>query len=1072
MTFIADFHIHSRFSLATSKELNPANLDYWAKIKGISLVGTGDFTHPKWLNELTEQLESSSPGLYRLKKQFILQNPIISQNNDVNFIVTSEISCIYKKNNKVRKVHCVIFAPSFEIAQKLQNEMLKHKFNINSDGRPIIGMDAKNLLEMCLNISEDILFVPAHIWTPWFSVLGAKSGFDNIKECFEDLTDYIFAVETGLSSDVPMNKTCSFLDSYVLLSNSDAHSPDKLGRNANRFNTGLDYYSIIKAIKNKDKKALLGTIDLFPQEGKYHYAGHRKCKVCLNPLETLKNNEICPVCGKKVTLGVMDRVMQLADRFNLSEKDIDLPFSYIIPLPEILAEILNSSPNSKKVQTQYFQLIKNFGNEFNILLNFSVDEISKNADTLITEAVRRMRNREIIIKEGYDGEYGIIKVFDDGEIEKFLSRKILYTSDSQKNVIRKQRQLFDFDIIEFKKLKENYKVNNEIQQVNESDEKYPYGLTRQQYEAICHSDGPSLIIAGPGTGKTRTLAYKVSHLIDEKNINPENILVITFTNKACDEIKDRLSSILGNETSNNINIYTFHGFGYKIINENIDITGRKKNFSIISETEKTEILKSLNIPYQNITKIVNSLSEFKQKILHVENINLTDFKGENNFINELVGNYDDELLNINAFDLDDLLRIPVLLFKNHESLLDKNQQKYKYVLVDEYQDVNEAQYYLLMLLVAKNRNITAIGDPNQSIYGFRGANVTFIQRFKDDFPDAAIFNLTQSFRCTNKILKASQNIVKTKISGFQFSLSGISEGVKINISQQPTDKSEAEFIARTIENMIGGTRFFSIDSNLAHGHEEFNIKGFSDFAVLARTKYQLKTIAKAFNDHAIPYRLIGENELLNSKFVNKLIYILKAFLKKEIFFKSEKHDLSIDLKNIPDLPLNELIVFITEKYLNSYKEEEPDIYQLIISKAKDYNNDINGFLNSLILGTEADLYDYNTEFVPLMTLHASKGLEFQCVFIAGCEDGLIPYNIFSNYNFNEEEEKRLLYVGMTRAKNYLYLTYANKRFYRNIELSLTRSRFLDKIEKDLYKIEKQKAKVTKKTDGIQLKLFD
>ena len=339
---------------------------------------------------------------------------LLSLNDEqpVRFLLTSEISSIYKKNGKVRKVHNLIFAPDFETVEKIRKSLLKIGANLDSDGRPILGLDAKNLLEMVLEISEETLFVPSHIWTPWFSVLGAKSGFDSIEECFEDLTENIFAVETGLSSDPPMNWLCSFLDKFTLISNSDAHSPEKLGRDANIFDTELSYFSIKEALKTGNPQKFLGTIDLFPQEGKYHFDGHRKCGVRWKPEETAEHDGICPQCGKKVTVGVMNRVLQLADRKNGKERPNKLPFYSIIPLKEILAEIYQTGANSKKVDNYYRLFLKNIGAELDILLNIPIEEIRRKGNETLAEAILRMRRKNVLIEEGFDGKFGKVMLFE------------------------------------------------------------------------------------------------------------------------------------------------------------------------------------------------------------------------------------------------------------------------------------------------------------------------------------------------------------------------------------------------------------------------------------------------------------------------------------------------------------------------------------------------------------------------------------------------------------------------------------------------------------------------------------
>jgi len=414
MKFIADLHIHSHYSIATSNNLCPEWLEYWANIKGITVIGTGDFTHPGWLNELKEKLQPAEQGLFKLKQEYKFDTSL-SAKKKTRFLLTGEISCIYKKYNKVRKVHSIIFAPDFETVENIQKE-LSIIGNITSDGRPILGLDSKDLLEIALTCSEDIFFVPAHIWTPWFSILGSKSGFDSIKECFGDLTSHIHAVETGLSSDPPMNWKCSFLDNYTLVSNSDAHSPQKLGREANLFNTELNYNAIINALKTGNNHNFLGTVEFFPQEGKYFFDGHRKCGIRQDPFETINFDGICSKCGKKVTEGVLNRVTQLSDRKDISQRKNKNLFYSVIPLKEILSEILKAGVNTKRVNETYNSIIKKVGSELDILLNVNLEVLESKTNDILSEAIRRMRDGKVHIREGYDGEFGKIMLFNETEL--------------------------------------------------------------------------------------------------------------------------------------------------------------------------------------------------------------------------------------------------------------------------------------------------------------------------------------------------------------------------------------------------------------------------------------------------------------------------------------------------------------------------------------------------------------------------------------------------------------------------------------------------------------------------------
>ncbi|MEK7689126.1 MAG: endonuclease Q family protein [Deltaproteobacteria bacterium] len=412
-TYIADLHIHSKYSRATSPDMSPENIWKWAQLKGITVIGTGDFTHPKWSDELREKLEPTGSGLFRLKKEFQTDEIHDSCRQDVFFILSAEISCIYSKNGKTRKIHSIVFAPDFADAAKI-NAALSLIGNLSADGRPILGLDAKELLTIVMNASPEAMLAPAHAWTPHFSVFGAASGFDSLEECFEELTPHIHAIETGLSSDPAMNRRLSALDKITLISNSDAHSPAKIGREANIFDTEISYKAMMDALKTK--KGFSGTIEFFPEEGKYHYDGHRLCKTSLSPKETIKHNYLCPVCGKKVTVGVMHRVEKLADREEGFKLKGAPPFYSIIPLPEIIAEVLKVGVSSKKVDNEYQNLLQKLGSEFKILMDAPLDEIERAGSPFLREAISMMRSGNVHIAPGYDGEFGKVKIYDPSKL--------------------------------------------------------------------------------------------------------------------------------------------------------------------------------------------------------------------------------------------------------------------------------------------------------------------------------------------------------------------------------------------------------------------------------------------------------------------------------------------------------------------------------------------------------------------------------------------------------------------------------------------------------------------------------
>jgi uncharacterized protein (TIGR00375 family) len=401
MQFIADFHIHSKYSRATSRDMDVDHLVEWAKLKGISLVGTGDFTHHLWLEELKSKLEPTGNGLF--------------VRDGVNFILTTELSSIFSKNGRSYRIHNLIFAPDFKTVDKINHTLSSFGVNLASDGRPILGLDAKEVARIVFDISPDCVVVPGHIWTPWFSLFGSKSGFDKIEECFEELTPKIFCLETGLSSDPAMNWRLSKLDRFSLISNSDSHSPQKIGREANIFDCNLDYKEIIDVLKKKDKKRFLYTIEFFPEEGKYHFDGHRLCNVRFSPKESKEHKNICPECGKPLTIGVMNRVEELADRPEGFVPENAIPFKNFIPLDEIIADAKGMGKASQAVEREYRQMVSKFGTEFEVIAKASKEDLLKSISPRIVEGILRVRQGKVKILPGFDGEYGTIKIFGEDE---------------------------------------------------------------------------------------------------------------------------------------------------------------------------------------------------------------------------------------------------------------------------------------------------------------------------------------------------------------------------------------------------------------------------------------------------------------------------------------------------------------------------------------------------------------------------------------------------------------------------------------------------------------------------------
>ncbi len=1071
MRFIADFHIHSHYSVATSKGLIPENLELWARRKGIQVIGTGDVFHPGWHGELKAKLIPADDGLFRLKDEYHIREDQLpaSGAQPVRFILSGEISSIYKKRGRTRKVHNLILSSSFDTVKRIQGK-LEQFGNISSDGRPILGISSRDLLEITLVAGSDAVLIPAHIWTPWFSLLGAMSGYDCIEECFDDLTRQIFAVETGLSSDPPMNWLCSFLDGYTLISNSDAHSPERLGREANLFDADLSYPSIIAAMRGDGLQRFLGTIEFFPQEGKYHLDGHRKCGICWTPQETAKLGGVCPVCGKKVTVGVLNRVSQLADRVDPELRPDRKAFYSLTPLKNLLAEIKGVGASSREVHDSYECLLKKGGSEFSILLDLPPEEIRKIGDEVLSEGIRRLRNREVSIEGGYDGKFGVIKVFRSGEVKSLSSQISLFGQSYE----RSERGAIGIDDLQVGAGQEKRGAASGEREGRLKEAEYGPTMNPVQEEAANHYKGPCLILAGPGTGKTFTLTMRIARLVTRWGVDPGSILAITFTNKAAEEMKRRIKLALDDEMrTKGITIATFHSFGVSLLREYALTFGRSKGFFVFGDGEKAHVIGSLaGIKGKGLHSVAERISLAKNRME-------TPPELEDGELANIYAAYEERLRTEDAFDIDDLVVYPVRLLRDYSDIGKAIRGRYPWICIDEYQDINRAQYSLIRLLAPEvHSNVFAIGDPDQAIYGFRGAHNTFIQNFRDDYPSASIYELKTSYRCPKTILAASHQLIRP--GGGSDPLEGIRQGVAIHIQECPTAKSEAEFVARTIERLMGGVRFFSLDSQITDGSEEMEAS-FSDFGVLFRLSKMAPDIVKAMDDHGIPYQLVGEEPFFRHEPINTLIDILRLITmpSNEVLLQrlKQRRVKGLSEASILEIKGNKNLHSIGEYVRETVKIYMPDIMdshkeslERLLSLSNEYGPDLASFLSSIQLGSAVDAYNTSKEQVALMTIHAAKGMEFSYVFIIGCEDGLLPYTIFKTHGSDTEEERRLLYVGMTRAKQMLFLTHARRRNLFGNRLDLPVSPFLVSIKEELIERGKLK-KGKKKAKGDQLSLF-
>ncbi|MBX7234209.1 MAG: UvrD-helicase domain-containing protein [Caldilineales bacterium] len=1060
MRLTADLHLHSHYSRATSQDLTLFHLAKWAQIKGVHIVGTGDIAHPGWLQELREHLEPAEAGLFRLKSDLA---PAVEAEvppacrGPVRFLLAGEISNIYKRGGKTRKIHHIVFAPDLDAVARLQAR-LERIGNIRSDGRPILGLPSHDLLETLLEVDERCCLIPAHIWTPWFALLGSMSGYDSVEECFGDLSPHIFALETGLSSDPPMNWRVSGLDRYTLVSNSDAHSPPKLAREATLFDCELSYDAIFDALRSGDPARFRGTLEFFPEEGKYHHDGHRKCGVNWKPAQTLAHGGLCSVCGKPVTVGVYHRLETLADQPEGRVKPNARPYFSLIPLPEILGELHGVGAGSKLVGQAYDRLLTSLGPELAILLELPLEAIATAGGERLAAGIGRMRRSEVTAIAGYDGEYGLIKLFDAPAASPQLD---LFAPPPPTPILHEPPPT----LVPLPPSQPQSPISNHQSPLNPA-----------QRAAVLCTDRPLIIVAGPGAGKTRTLTARIAHLVQDLGAAPASILAITFTNKAAEEMAGRLRHLLGEATAARVTIKTFHAFGAMLLHEFGDRLGLASGFAILGDDDRLALLKRVapELGQQQLAQALAFIAAAKNHLQTPDLASVAEFT-------ELYRGYEAALRQNQAVDFDDLILLPVRLLEEQAEVREALHSRLRWLSVDEYQDINLAQYRLLRLLTAGGANLCVIGDPDQAIYGFRGADYRYFLRFEQDYPDARRLHLDQNYRSTQIILDAATQVISRNPNRQALRIfSDFVEQVKLDVHPAPTDKAEAEFIVHQIEQMVGGTSYFSLDSARASGHEAAP-RSFADFAVLYRLSAQSRALAEALERSGIPYQTVGQTPLYEFKIVREAL----AFL---WLLHNPRSQLHLDLAagagrspafqsdlaaSQPEMTAAQLVERVAAFLVASRSLSQADATRLdqLARRAAPFGHDLAAFLEATILHSETDFYDPRADRVTLMTLHASKGLEFPVVFIVGCEEGLLPY-VRAGEPPDIEEERRLFYVGMTRAQKKLVLSHAHTRFLFGQRLQNPPSPFLRDIAsalKDIRAMERRPEK--KEPAGVQLGLF-
>jgi len=1131
--FTADLHIHSKYSRACSRDCDLEHLSWWARRKGIALVGTGDFTHPAWSEHLRENLVEAEPGLYRLRDEVeagvLRRLPPTLAARPVRFLLTVEISTIYKRDDRTRKVHHVVHVPSLAVAQELTLG-LGRIGNLGADGRPILGLDSRDLLEIVLESGEGAFLVPAHIWTPWFAALGSKSGFDSIADCYADLADHVFAVETGLSSDPEMNWRVSSLDAYRLVSNSDAHSPPMLGREATVFDTDLDYGAILHALRTGN--GLEETIEFFPEEGKYHADGHRACEINWDPEQTRANGGVCTVCGKPVTVGVLNRIEQLADRPSGFRPGTAAGFRSLIPLPEVVGEIVGTGPRSKRVLARVDEITAALGPEMEILSRVPTDLIASCPTPIasrLAEAVDRLRRGQVIRQAGYDGEYGVIRLFETGELSRLATAaaptlfddvpgsRVPVPSRAGGTAARRARACDAPGSAPRAGAGTGASTGVRTgtstgEGPREGEDRYPgrtdrdgpdpgrdrgeerrrtggpgdgplTGLDPDQRAAAEFAGGPLLIVAGPGTGKTRTLTHRTAHQITACDVPPEQCLAITFTRRAAGELAERLSGLLG-ERADGLTVATFHSLGLRILREQHERAGLSPNFSIVDPIRQFELATAATGSSTGARRLLAERSRGPAPSADAHGTVTGTDPGtgpdagtgaprapDDGTDGAATERYLKELRERDLVDLDDLVRLPVALLQADPDLVDGYRQRYRWISVDEYQDVDEHQYALLRLLAPPDGNLTAIGDPDQAIYSFRGADVGFFLRFGQDFPSARTVHLTRNYRTSAPILRGALRVIApgTLVPGRRLEPFAGTPPVRVGLHTAADARAEASFVARSIEQVLGGASFHSLDSGRVATDGTDGL-GFDDIAVLYRTDRQAAALMDALTTAGLPFQKRGHDRLLDRPAVGAVLDELQYAVAGE-----RDQDVLHRVRRAADTVRTRLEDAVRTRREPAAGTGGSDASRtagpgeggdrddggmtaaavhtavdLLAPLARSCGKDLERFRTELSLGVEVDTWDPRAERISLLTLHASKGLEFDVVYVVGCEDGLLPLRLPGRRPEAREvdEERRLLFVGMTRARRHLVLTHAVERSVHGTVGRPSPSPFLGSLDPD------------------------
>ncbi len=1055
--YIADLHIHSRFSMATSRQLTVRHLAGWAMCKGINVLGTGDFTHPAWQAELERDLEfDEGSGFYRLKGQpdrIVVEKDMEGVRPPL-FCLQTEISSIYKRGGKSRRVHNLVFFRHLDDVKRF-SKRLGQIGNIESDGRPILGLDSRDLLELVLETADSGVLIPAHIWTPWFSLFGSRSGFDAIEECFGDLTKHIFALETGLSSDPAMNRLVSALDGYALISNSDAHSGANLGREANLFHGSPTYDGMFAALRRAALRTghegmdeyFEGTLEIYPEEGKYHLDGHRNCQVVMTPEESASCGNICPVCGRPLTIGVLHRVWELADRRESAVLPNEPAVHPIIPLPTVLGQMCGAAPTGRVVAGLFQDALEHLGSEFGILASLPVDRIAE-YNPWLAEAVRRIRTGELELRGGYDGEFGTIKVFSDEELREVIP------AVAPARGRRGRRPACGGDLVAAAaaapkapasagKVKSPAVVHQAAARpapgaailAEKAGRKLERGhnsaavrLTAEQEHACAHRGGPLMVVAGPGSGKTRLLTERLVRLLKE-GVPAGDILALTFSRRAAGEMEERVRQRLPEGELPFCG--TFHALAWR------ELRAAHPGTVLLSDVQTRALLQ--RAVSEAAPAADAAVARQLQERYWLMRERCEEMPPESD-VARLARRYAalKQEGGRTRVDFTDLLEWLAGALGSGTCHL-----RPAHVLVDEVQDLSLLQLRLLKELAATDgKGFFGIGDPDQAIYGFRGAAPDIVERFREQWTNLEVTGLTTSFRSSQRILDAAGHAFGAARRGGMTAARTLS--AELTACEAATQGLEERWVAEQVLALLPISSHTLQDERSSGAPALTGTLNPSDVAVLVRVRAQIPSLARALWKLGVPVQTPSLEQFWQEEGMDRVLAWVEERLGREGSGLGLGPLAGAGFSTASPAAL--LPLLRAEGQADDGLAESDGWRQL--ERVYEAAGSWEKVFEEMRWRQEVDLLQSRAESVRLLTMHAAKGLEFRAVFLPGFNEGLMPLDRellagrTRHCDAQElEEERRLLYVAMTRASQAVFVSWARERHCYGRELTTGPSPF-------------------------------